>query len=318
MNTPAWPFATLSAADVAQAEVAAACARIGITPQWGDAPTQGAMLRFDVACAAGRLQLAVAADDWCPRMLPALSGLAWSALVDRDTLARWLPEGPLLALGLSQFANAEIRLHDVVPASLLVTARGRQPFLATAQGRAWIQQLQAAPVLRAADAAAHLQLAVSLEVARFSMPVQRLRSLTPGAVVLLSQFQPIARAGHQRLYTFDFTLETVSVNTPFDFLDEEGEPAAFDPASTAAPPAAPAPVGFDVARLPVTVEVVLCQLQQRVGELAALQPGTVFNLPPNAWGRLQLRVNGQTVAEGELVQVGDQLGVQLHQAPVLP
>ncbi|MGH8043847.1 MAG: FliM/FliN family flagellar motor switch protein [Stenotrophomonas sp.] len=33
---------------------------------------------------------------------------------------------------------------------------------------------------------------------------------------------------------------------------------------------------------------------------------------------MQLRVNGQVVARGELVQVGEQLGIQLHQAPLLP
>jgi flagellar motor switch/type III secretory pathway protein FliN len=44
----------------------------------------------------------------------------------------------------------------------------------------------------------------------------------------------------------------------------------------------------------------------------------VFHLPADAWKQLQLRVNGQLIARGELVQVGDQLGVQLAQAPVLP
>ncbi|MGY8564895.1 FliM/FliN family flagellar motor switch protein [Paracidovorax citrulli] len=76
--------------------------------------------------------------------------------------------------------------------------------------------------------------------------------------------------------------------------------------------------GIDIRRLPVTVDVVLCQLQQSIAELDGLQPGTVFNLPHDAWKQLQLRVNGQVVARGELVQVGDQLGVQLAQAPVLP
>lgn len=317
MNARAWPFATLTAADLAQADVVTACARIGLTPQWGQAPTQGALLRFDVTGPFGTLQLAVAADDWCPQMLPALSGLAWSELVDRATLERWLPDTPLLTLSAPALAGAQVRLHDVVPADTVAAPRGRQPFLPTAQGNAYLLQLQANPVLRSTDAVAQLQLPVDLEVARFRMPLQRLRALSPGAVVLLSQFQPIARSGRHRLYTFDFTLETVSVNTPFDFLEEDGDPAAFDPAPPAAVPAAMPAGGFDVAQLPVTVDVVLCQLPQRVGELAALQPGTVFDLPPDAWTQLQLRVNGQTVARGELVQVGDQLGVQLHQAPLL-
>ncbi len=318
MSARTWPFATLTAADIAQAEIAAACARLGVSPQWREAPSAGAMLRFDISGHFGTLQVAVPADEWCPRMLPALSGLAWSELVDRETLARWLPEGPLLQFHHPALAPVEVQLRDVVPAGVAGIARGAQPCFDTAQGSAWIKQMRVTPAVQAPGGVTTLALAVDLEVARVTLSLQRLRSLTPGSVVLLTQFQPVARTATHRLYTFDFTLETISVNTPFDFLDEDGDIAAQVPPPGAVPPLPAAPAGLDVARLPVTVEVVLCQQQHSVGELAALQPGTVFALPPNAWTQLQLRVNGQTVARGELVQVGDQLGVQLHQAPVLP
>jgi len=314
MSAPAWPFPALSAADVAQAEVVARCARLGLALEWGVPPAQGAMLRFDVHGAFGTLKLAVSADSWCPHMLPALSGLAWSELVDRETLAHWLPDSRLLDVPQGVLGEAQVELRDVVPAGLLPATRGLRPFLASAQGSAWIEGAELAPQLHARDAAVSLCLPVDLEVARLCLPLQRLRSLAPGSVLLLAQFQPVARTGAQRLYTFDFTLETVSVNTPFDFVEDDADTAGLDPMPVAPAPSAAA---LDVARLPVTVEVVLCQLQQRVGDLAVLQPGTVFNLPANAWTQLQLRVNGQTIARGELVQVGDQLGVQLHQAPVL-
>jgi type III secretion protein Q len=317
MNARTWPFATLTAAEVAQADIAAACARLGVSPQWRETPAEGAMLRFDISGRFGTLQVAVPADAWCPRMLPALAGLAWSELVDRETLSRWLPEGPLLQFHHPALADVQVALRDVVPAGTVCIARGAQPCLDTAQGSAWIQQLHVNPGLHTTEAAAALRLAVDLEVTRVPLSLQRLRTLTPGSVVLLTQFQPIARTATHRLYTFDFTLETVSVNTPFDFPDEDGLAADLLPPPGATPPSVATPAGLDVARLPVTLEVILCQLQHSVGELAALQPGTVFHLPPNAWQQLQLRVNGQTVARGELVQIGDQLGVQLHQAPVL-
>ncbi len=316
MSARHWPFAALTEADVAQARVAAESARLGLRLEWGVLPEQGAMLRFDVSGPFGALQLAVAADDWCPQMLPALEDLAWSELVDRDTLARWLPDVRLLDFTDPVLAGSQVTLREVVPASLMARSRQPQPRLTSAQGAAWIEQADVVPHLRATDAALDLCVPVELEVARLTLPLPRLRSLSPGSVLLLEQFQPIARHRAQRLYTFDFTLETVSVNTPFDFDEDDGDTAGFDPLPAAGAPAS-APPGLDVARLPVTVEVVLCQLQQRVGDLAALQPGTVFNLPPDAWTQLQLRVNGQTIARGELVQVGEQLGVQLHQAPVL-
>lgn len=315
MSTPAWPFPTLSAADVAQSQVVALCARMGLTLAWDAPPEQGTLLRFDVRGAFGTLQLAVSADSWCPHMLPALSDLAWSELVDRETLACWLPDTRLLDIPQAALIGMDVELREVVPVSALPVTRGLRPYLASAQGPAWIEQVEGPPQLHPHDAAVHLCLPVDLEIARVRMPLPRLRSLAPGSVLLLAEFLPIARMGAQRLYTFDFTLETISVNTPFDFVEDTADSADLDPMPAVA---APSPAGLDVARLPVTVEIVLCRLQQRVGDLAALQPGTVFNLPADAWTQLQLRVNGQTVARGELVQVGDQLGVQLHQAPVLP
>lgn len=320
MNARRWPFPALSAAGAARAATLAACARAGITPAWQPLPSRGAMLRFELTGPGGRLQVALAAEQWCAAMLPDLAGLAWSELVDRQALDCWLPEQPLLEIGSDHFAHAQVRLCDVVPVGVLALEDGPHPCLPTAQGMAWIEQLDAGPAPTLAPATGALRVPVELGIARLQLPLHRLRSLSPGAVVLLDQLEPVARMARHRLYTYDFTLETISVNTPFDFLDEEDGIADSAPAPQAAPtaPTAAAAPGIDIRRLPVTVDVVLCQLQQPIGELDALQPGTVFNLPVDAWKQLQLRVNGQTIARGELVQVGDQLGVQLAQAPVLP
>lgn len=319
MSTQRWPFSTVSPATAANAAVAAACARMGLMPQRQALPARGAMLRFDLTSPVGELQLAVAADDWCPAMLPELAELAWGEVIDRAALACWLPQRPLLDVMADGLADAHAALSDVVPVAALKRDGGPQPLLQTAQGPAWILHVIPAANLPLPTQALRLRVPVDLAVARFSLPLQRLRTLAPGAVVLLDQLLPVARCGRHRLYTFDFTLETISVTTPFDFLDEDDD-ADLGIASSTLPPAVPVapPAGIDVARLPVTVDVLLCQLQQHVGDLAALQPGTIFDLPPDAWKQLQLRVNGQLVARGELVQVGEQLGVQLHQAPLLP
>jgi type III secretion protein Q len=319
MSAQRWPFSTVSPVMAANAAVTTACARMGLMPRHQALPARGAMLRFDVTAAVGELHLAVAADDWCPAMLPALADLAWSELIDRATLACWLPERPLLEVLAGGLADARVSLRDVVPVAALKHDTSPQPTLQTAQGPAWILQATPSAHLPAPGQALNLRLPVDLAVARFSLPLQRLRTLAPGAVVLVDQLLPVARSGLHRLYTFDFTLETISVTTTFDFLDEEDD-ADLGVATSSLPPpgAAASPAGVDVARLPITVDVVLCQLQQSVGDLAALQPGTVFDLPPDAWKQLQLRVNGQVVARGELVQVGEQLGIQLHQAPRLP
>jgi type III secretion protein Q len=320
MNARRWPFPALTPAGATQAATVEAVARAGITPAWQPLPARGAMLRFDVNGHGGALRLVVAADQWCPAMLPPLAGLAWSELVDHTALACWLPDRPLLDIAAEPFHAAQVCLREVVPVTALGMGQGPQPCLPTAQGLAWVEHADGGTGVALSPATQRLRVPVELGIARLRLPLHRLHSLAPGAVLLLDQLQPVARTGAHRLYSFDFTLETISVNTPFDFLDDDDGSADIAPPAPSATPAgtdAAAP-GIDIRRLPVNVDVVLCQLQHSIGELDGLQPGTVVNLPVDAWKQLQLRVNGQLVARGELVQVGDQLGVQLAQAPVLP
>jgi len=64
--------------------------------------------------------------------------------------------------------------------------------------------------------------------------------------------------------------------------------------------------------LPVTLEFDLGSVQVSVGELAALQPGYVFALPAHLEGaNVTIRANGRASGRGEMVAVGDTLGVRL-------
>lgn len=64
--------------------------------------------------------------------------------------------------------------------------------------------------------------------------------------------------------------------------------------------------------LPVRVEFELGQVKISLGELAALQPGYVFNLPAHLEGaNVVVRANGRPAGRGEVVAVGDTLGVRL-------
>jgi type III secretion system YscQ/HrcQ family protein len=64
--------------------------------------------------------------------------------------------------------------------------------------------------------------------------------------------------------------------------------------------------------LPVLVEFELGRLELTMGELAGLQPGYVFPLPAFVEGaNVTIRANGRASGRGELVAVGDTLGVRL-------
>ena len=83
---------------------------------------------------------------------------------------------------------------------------------------------------------------------------------------------------------------------------QAGEATAADGAATPDP----------VSGLPVQVQFELGRLEVALSDLAQLQPGYVFALPAHLQGaNVAIRANGREVGRGELVAVGDTLGVRL-------
>ena len=75
--------------------------------------------------------------------------------------------------------------------------------------------------------------------------------------------------------------------------------------------AAPAPIDVSDVELPVHIEVVTVNLP--IGQIAALQPGYILTLPVAlADADIRLVAHGQTLAFGELVAIGDQLGLHIR------
>lgn len=79
----------------------------------------------------------------------------------------------------------------------------------------------------------------------------------------------------------------------------------------AAPDAAATPIDVSDVELPVHIEVVTVNLP--IGQIAALQPGYLLTLPVAlADADIRLVAHGQTLAFGELVAIGDQLGLHIR------
>ena len=86
---------------------------------------------------------------------------------------------------------------------------------------------------------------------------------------------------------------------PEDADKDEAENAAPDPDAATRP-------------LPVQVAFEIGRLEMSIGKLAELQPGYVFPVPAQLEGaNVTIRANGEAVGQGELVSVGDTLGVRL-------
>lgn len=76
--------------------------------------------------------------------------------------------------------------------------------------------------------------------------------------------------------------------------------------------AADAPVEDPAARLPVDVSFDLGSVELGLGDVAGLQPGYVFALPAHLEGaNVTIRANGRVAGRGEVVAVGETLGVRV-------
>ena len=69
--------------------------------------------------------------------------------------------------------------------------------------------------------------------------------------------------------------------------------------------------GTLVSNVDVAIETYLGGATMTIGELNALQPGGVIALDAALNQLVELRLNGVTIAHGELVAVGDKFGVRI-------
>lgn len=151
-------------------------------------------------------------------------------------------------------------------------------------------------------------------------------ALAPGAVFVVGrsgrrpafQARACGRAWPLALVTGGWRVEGpsqiipgIQENPMNDIPAPAGEGEAQDRSAEGAPATATGP---DAAsrKLPVEVAFEVGRMQLPLGKLAELQPGYVFPVPAQLEGaNVTIRANGEAVGQGELVSVGDTLGVRL-------
>lgn len=265
-------------------------------------------LRFRLQGNDGTLDCLLRAQDWLGFHQSALHGLDLTALDAAQLQGLCTGDQPVVwDQPWLQYHHAQL-LGLVVPAS----HAPHLPQLHSALGPVWVEALQGewpgpgAPI----EVTGQECLPIRLRVARLQRDVQRLRRLRAGDILLLPDIQLQAWRAHCCLFDFHLQPESLVVTT----LYPDG--ADLSPEAPTAEPAEATPM-LDLARLPLTLEVVLGTLQLSLAELAALGPGSALALPARAYQQVRIEHNGHCVATGELVQLGDTLGIQLAQAPRL-
>jgi type III secretion system YscQ/HrcQ family protein len=231
---------------------------------------------------------------WAIEYAPLVDGLRAALGLDLEPAPQTTPAAPgpsAWQIGFSVTGNS----RHIASGVLAWPAGQKLPSLAPA-----------APPLQRWQA---LRVPARLALLQLDLPASELQQLGPGAVVLLApqasshwpdailhiagqRLRGCCEAGHVRIETLidDYSQEQNMSDTP------QATPAAL----------------VDVAQLPLRLSIELPELALPLAEVAALAPGQILPLgitPDQA--QLTLRANGRPVARGQLVRLGDWLGVRI-------
>lgn len=263
----------------------------GVPHRTGTVP-QAPCLRLDLQLPHHALQVLVEANNWAQANCSGLHGCAWELL----------PAQTVRAL-LASCVNV-----PVVPAALagegtpafveLVTPEAGNclPMVQGAAGPVWVEAVsgEAVNVVKATSGTC---LSLELRLDPLSLSPDVVRRLRRDDVLQLGALsaQGSAWLGDHLLHTFIFKDNQVEIDSDL-ILDT--------------PPASD--TGAGLGSLSITLDVVLAHLPMTLARLERLGKGSVLELPPSAAMNVRLRDAGHLLAVGELVQIGDQLGVQLR------
>jgi type III secretion protein Q len=293
---------------------------------------------LDIACGQGELHLYVDVDDGARAALEAIA-LEPEAACRAAVASLYLAE-PLAALarhGAARPAVQDLRLaappaahtgvlhleYDHAGATTGITVAGVSADLADTLAAALAERIGSTGRGALPDALATLALPTRLRLrSRLATPAL-LRSLHPGDVLLgwpaAPGFGPHATLDQATLLWGAANGQAIHARARIDshnvILESRPVMVNNDPdlslrAATDVA-AAPAPIDVSDVELPVHIEVVTVNLP--IGQIAALQPGYLLTLPlALADADIRLVAHGQTLAFGELVAIGDQLGLHIR------
>ncbi|NWA09828.1 type III secretion system cytoplasmic ring protein SctQ [Pseudomonas gingeri] len=260
-------------------------------------------------CAEGQgpgWQGLVDAREWLDGILPQLRSLL-KAPCSIELLAELFQAVPRpLDITLDELRYE--RLSMVEPVTLATLEHRLLPRIATARGSLWVVRLPVAPP--AAEPWLPGPCVSGSWLARVPHPVRAtlgsselagaaLSTLAAGDVLRISRPARLWHLAGQPVGEFTFT--------------EEGLHMSLSPAEPDTPAEQNAEPTPSLGRLPVRLEFVLAEQAVSLAELAALLEGQVLVLDPAVLGDIEVRANGRAVARGELVHLGEELGVELRQ-----
>jgi type III secretion protein Q len=268
------------------------------------------------------LSMSIADDGWCEF----LGARAWWDFTGESRLLAWALAHSGLLEGLGRVLREPLMpsalTADPLPHSDSYVALNFSASAADGRTTTGCVSLSAAMVARlvshagwqrtgaAEDVWLKLPAAVRVELRGTVFPLSELSASEIGDVLILGNRTAcwgrlhvtlVGAHGDTRLRSWNACYDGTRLTVIAGVLDSPMELLMSDPKPSGAADNIPVSLDFDLGNLALPL-----------GELAALKPGYVFELPGSLEKlRVVIRANGTRVGLGELVAVGDVLGVQL-------
>jgi type III secretion protein Q len=269
-----------------------------------------------------QLSMSIADDGWCEP----LGARAWWDFTGESRLLAWALAHTGLLEGLGRILREPLipsaLTDEPVPRSDTSVALDFSASAADGRTTTGCVNLSTAMVARLASypgwlrtsstSAAWLKLPgmVRVELRAVAFPLGELSASEIGDVLILGNRTACWRQvhvtllgarGNTRLRTWNASYDGTRLTVSPGVLNSPMELTMSDPKASGAADNIPVSLDFDLGNLALPL-----------GELAALKPGYVFELPGGLDKlRVVIRANGTRIGHGELVAVGDVLGVQL-------
>lgn len=191
------------------------------------------------------------------------------------------------------------------------------------------------PSLRSLFAEKNLPLTLQLEVGQTTVSQKDFQTLVVGDLLVLDRCSydplthrgsatialegtPLFRArlkmGNVKLVDYAFYHEEASmIHSPEEGPSEEGAEDSHLWSTEQSNHAEDLDKLIPADEIPISLSVEVSRVKMNLDKLLALEPGNVIELPTKPEQGVRLVANGQTVALGELVKLGDLLGVKISQ-----
>lgn len=279
------------------AQTAAECQRNGLEATLEYPTRQGMWVRLSDS--EKRWSAWIKPGDWLEHVSPALAGAAVSAGAEQLVVS-WLAatERPF-ELPVPHLSWRRLCVEDAVPGSAL--PEGKLLHVMSNRGGVWFERL---PELPTVGGGRPKRLRWPLRFVIGSSETQRslLGRIGVGDVLLIRTSSPEIYCYTKKLGYFSRVEGGIIVET----LDiQHAEEEKNETETTGILP------GLN--QLPVKLEFVLCRKRVTLAELETMGQQQLLPLPANAECNVEIMANGVLLGNGELVQMNDTLGIEIHE-----